>query len=98
MIRMGQTFSSIDIPQNSEPFARARTHLAHTLAHHRDLLAKHDEIITQVELDNQQRELSSTKKSRPPSRTSSLNTEAGILTAKLPYLYRRTIFKKKVKR
>ena len=49
MIPMGQTFGSIDSPQDWKPFARARTHLAYSLSHRRDLLAKHDEIITQVE-------------------------------------------------
>ena len=46
---MGQTFGSIDNPQDWEPFARPRTHLAYSLSHRRDLLAKHEEIITQVE-------------------------------------------------
>ena len=56
MIPMGQTFGSIDSRQDWEPFARARTHLAHFLSHRRDLLAKHDEIITQIEF------------SKPPSK------------------------------
>ena len=48
---MGQTFGSIDSPQDWEPFARARTHLAHSLSHRRNLQTKHDEIITQVEFN-----------------------------------------------
>ena len=53
---MDQTFGSIDIPQDWEPFARSRTQLAHSLSRRRDILAKHDGIITQVEF------------SKPPSK------------------------------
>ena len=53
---MGQIFGSIDSPQDWEPFVRARTHLARTLSHRRNLLTKHNEINTQVDF------------SKPPSK------------------------------
>ena len=46
---MGQTFGYVDSPQDWEQFSRARINLPQILSHHRDLLAKHNFIISQVE-------------------------------------------------
>ena len=48
-VSLGQTFGSLVSPQNWEPLARARTHLAAALSHRRDLLAKYQPLISKVE-------------------------------------------------
>ena len=52
MIPLGNTFGSIVSPQDWEPFARARTHLAEAISHRRDLYPKYKHIIDRVEFSS----------------------------------------------
>ena len=48
LVSLGQAFGSLVSPQNWEPLARARTHLAASLSKRRDLLSKYQVLISQV--------------------------------------------------
>ena len=52
MIPLGNVYDSIVSPQDWEPFARARTHLAEALSRRRDLYAKYRHIIDRVEFSS----------------------------------------------
>ena len=52
MIPLGNTFGSIVSPQDWEPFARARTHLAEAISYRRDLYPKYKHIIDRVEFSS----------------------------------------------